>query len=164
MADALRKWLVHTFRLARHRRMTLCFVSIHWTSGCPAWKLLCSILDLFISFLHLFKHFCSCYLLEITCSPRDCENYHFPFSSSLVPDFGSQTPSIRLYSRQQLTPPSSVPQRTTIFSTMLLRLRGPDGMARITVEPTATFGDLGKKGILVHALLLHSSCMETQRC
>ncbi|KAH7274486.1 nuclear protein localization protein 4, variant 2 [Fusarium solani] len=28
---------------------------------------------------------------------------------------------------------------------MLLRLRGPDGMARLTVEPTTTFGDLGKQ-------------------
>jgi len=27
---------------------------------------------------------------------------------------------------------------------MLLRLRGPDGMARLNVEPTTTFGDLGK--------------------
>lgn len=28
---------------------------------------------------------------------------------------------------------------------MLLRMRGPDGMARLTVEPTTTFGDLGKQ-------------------
>lgn len=26
---------------------------------------------------------------------------------------------------------------------MLLRIRGPDGMIRLTVEPTTTFGELG---------------------
>ena len=28
---------------------------------------------------------------------------------------------------------------------MLLRVRGPDGMVRLTVEPTTTFGDMGKQ-------------------
>lgn len=28
---------------------------------------------------------------------------------------------------------------------MLIRLRGPDGMIRLTVEPTTTFGDLGQQ-------------------
>lgn len=28
---------------------------------------------------------------------------------------------------------------------MLIRLRGPDGMIRMTVEPTTTFGDLGQQ-------------------
>lgn len=28
---------------------------------------------------------------------------------------------------------------------MLLRIRGPDGMVRLTVEPTTTFGDMGKE-------------------
>lgn len=32
---------------------------------------------------------------------------------------------------------------------MLIRLRGPDGMIRMTVEPTTTFGDLGQQvGVL----------------
>jgi hypothetical protein len=30
---------------------------------------------------------------------------------------------------------------------MLLRLRGPDGMVRLTVEPTTTFGQLGEQVI-----------------
>lgn len=32
---------------------------------------------------------------------------------------------------------------------MLIRLRGPDGMIRMTVDPATTFGDLGQQvGIL----------------
>lgn len=37
---------------------------------------------------------------------------------------------------------------------MLLRLRGPDGMARLTVEATDTFGDLGKQVCHVFLLML----------
>lgn len=43
---------------------------------------------------------------------------------------------------------------------MLLRLRGPDGMARLTVEPTATFGEMGKQ-VSFHVYAY--ACVEVRR-
>lgn len=44
---------------------------------------------------------------------------------------------------------------------MLLRLRGPDGMARLTIEPTATFGEMGKQVSLLSMLELHREADST---
>jgi hypothetical protein len=40
---------------------------------------------------------------------------------------------------------------------MLLRFRGPDGMQRLEVEPTATFGQLGEKVCFYSYLVMITS-------
>lgn len=47
---------------------------------------------------------------------------------------------------------------------MLLRIRGPDGMIRLTVETTTTFGDLGQQVGWIQIKPLDKIADEPWRC